>query len=631
MRRIPAGTGPVRVNLILADSTEEAVRVVADLIADTVRSSSQNGHGCVLGLPTGGTPVPVYRRLVEDHRAGRLSFAAVTAFNLDEYHPIAADAPLSFRHFMNEQLFKHIDIKPGSARIPRGDLPAAEIPEHATAYESAIAAAGGIDLMFLGIGANGHIGFNEPGSPRSSRTRLVGIADRTRRDAAQAFGGIDLVPRRGVTMGIASILGAKRVVLLATGEAKAAAVARAVEGAAGDDNPASFLQDHADALIVVDPAAAAHLDAIRRPWLVGPVEWTARRIRAAAVDAALRAGKPLLALDESDYRRVGLDELLAGYGSAEELNLTVFRELQATITGWPGGKPSANRRPGDIPREDDDIQPKTVVVFSPHPDDDVIGMGGTVARLVQHGHRVHLAVQTTGHRAVSGGDLDRYLAFMAGFATLAGGEYDALRKALENAGGKNAPDLARASRTLVRHIEAEAAAARCGVKRESVHHLELPLYDHRSTPNEEDIRRVLALLDELQPHQLYAAGDLRDPHGTHLRCLEAVIAALQRAADRPWRKNLRLWLYRGGWDEWTPGDIDRAIPLTEADQLIKRQAIIRHQTQKDQPLFPGDDTREFWQRAEDRCRRAAETFNSLGLPHYPALETFARWDGKTLP
>jgi glucosamine-6-phosphate deaminase len=612
-RLISAGSGPVRLALRLCGDADAAAWAVATRIADTIRACGEARRRCVLGLPTGRSPLPVYRLLVQWHRAGQLSFAHVTIFNLDEYHPLPRSAPQSYWTFMRQALGEHVDLAPDALNLPRGDLPEAEMAEHAAAYERAIAAAGGLDLVVLGIGGNGHIAFNEPGSPASGRTRLVRLAPGTRRAAAPDFGGEDLVPAHGVTMGIATILAAQRVLLLATGSAKAVAVAAAVEGPVDTICPASFLQTHRDAEVVCDPAAAARLVALRKPWLAGPVAWDGPRALAAAIDAAEAAKKPLLGLSAEDYQVRALGELLDSHGPADRLNLDAFRTLQGRITGWPGGKPAERRRPGDIPQPDDGIHPKTVLVFSPHPDDDVIGMGGTIARLVEHGHHVHIAYQTPGHRAVHDADLRRHLAFVAGAARILG-----------TAPGTPTAEHTACLKALVRRTEAQAGAAVVGVPAERLHFLDSPLYA-RGSIGDDDLAAHRQLLDQLRPHQIYSAGDLADPNGTHRRCLIALRAALRACAGAEWWATCSCWLYRGAWDEYELDQVDRLVPLSPGDVLRKRRAVLAHQSQRDGALFPGEDAREFWQRAEERNAGLAARLDRLGLAQYAALEAFVRW------
>lgn len=612
-RLISAGSGPVRLSLRLTNDAESAARHIATLVAHTIRTCAGQKRRCVLGLPTGKTPLPIYKLLVEWHRAGQLSFKNVTTFNLDEYHGLPRSSPQSYWAFMHQALFDHVDIEPGAINLPRGDLPEAEVAEHAAAYERAITEAGGMDLVILGIGGNGHIAFNEPGAPASSRTRLVRLAPNTRRAAAADFGGEKNVPTGGVTMGIGTILAAKRVVLLATGAGKSAAIAAAVEGHVDTTCTASYLQTHHDAEVVCDPGAAARLVAVRKPWLVGPVAWDARRTIAATIDVAETAKKPLLSLTSEDYQSRALGELLDHSGPADRLNLDCFRAFQGRITGWPGGKPVDRRRPGDIPQPDDGIFPKTVVVFSPHPDDDVIGMGGTIARLVEQGHQVHIVYQTAGHRAVHDDDLRRHLAFVNGTAEITGSARPAV----------DAQHTAKL-KALVRRTEATAGAAIVGVPKEHLHFLDSPLYG-RGSVGEDDVALHVTLLNKLRPHQVYSAGDLADPNGTHRRCLLALRSALRSCATADWWTTCSCWLYRGAWDEYELDQIDRLVPMSPSDVLRKRQAVLKHQSQRDGAMFMGEDAREFWQRAEEKNTGLAARLDRLGLAQYAALEAFVRW------
>lgn len=580
----------------------------------------------MLVLPTGSTPLGVYARLVAEHRAGRLSFAHVHTFNLDEYHGLAADHPRSYHRFMWENLFSQIDIPRHQTHLPDGTLVPEAVPAHARAYEDAIARFGGADLCLLGIGRNGHIAFNEPGSPAGSRTRLTALDGATRRDAAHDFAGESNVPRSGVTMGVASILAARRIILMACGEAKSAAVVAAIEGAPSEALPASLLQQHPATEVILDPSAAARLSAVTAPWLAEAVAWEDPVVRRAVLDLSLKARKPLLKLVESDYAAHGLLDLVAARGPVHDLNRDAFRAIQAVITGWPGGKPPARKRPGDIDRPRDAIFPKRVLVCSPHPDDDVVSMGGTLGRLADHGHDVHVAYQVAGHSAVSEGDVDRHLSFASGAAQLLGHAVDF---------SVTDPLQRRALRTLVRRTEAVAAAAVCGVPSSRLHFLELPFYDRRAGGGDplrdDDVARMAELLETLKPHQLYAAGDLADPHGTHRRCLEVLIRAIAQVRSQEWFAACECWLYRGAWEEWEPHRIDMAVPLSPDDVARKRRSILRHQSQKDGALFLGEDAREFWQRAEDRTRATAQLFDRLGLAEYEAIEAFHRWDGVSLP
>jgi len=626
----------------------DASRRVTHEIADLIRTRQAAGQRCVLGLATGSTPTGVYAELVRLHREEKLSFQNVTTFNLDEYYPMQPGELQSYRRFMREHLFDLVDIRPEQTNVPDGTVSAADVERFGKQYEEAIAKAGGIDLQLLGIGRTGHIGFNEPGSPPDSRTRLISLDRLTRMDAAGDFFGEEHVPRRAITMGVGTIMEARRVILLSFGEGKSAIVRRAVEDQVDPMVSASFLQRHANVTFVLDEASAAALNRQAAPWLRGPVKWDNINIRKAVVWLARQVNKPILLLSEEDYNEHGLRDLLATQrengtirqahgGPSYQINLDVFRELQATITGWPGGKPASSRRPGDIVRPRDAIFPKRIVVFSPHPDDDVISMGGTVARLADHGHEVHVAYQTSGNIAVFDHDVVRYIDFARGFAAAIGLEssqvktFDtqAKRFLAEKRPGQIDPPSIQAIKTLIRRGEATAASHQCGIPAVRLHFMDLPFYEtgavKKKPLGEEDIRLTLALLQNLKPQQIYAAGDLSDPHGTHRVCLAAVMAAARRLKEEAWFATCEIWLYRGAWQEWEPERIEMAVPLSPEEVRRKREAIFRHQSQKDRAMFPGADEREFWERAEARNRATADLYDSLGLSHYAAIEGFVRW------
>ncbi len=479
------------------------------------------------------------------------------------------------------------------------------------------------------------MGFNEPGSDRDSTTRLITLDRITRLDAASDFFGVEHVPPNAITMGVGTIMAARRVFLLAFGEHKAAIIARAVEGPIHAEVAASYLQQHPNACIMVDEAAGADLTRLRCPWTLGPVAWDTRLENKAVIWLAGQVGKAILKLTNEDYNLHGLQELLANRGGAYAINLEVFRRLQRTITGWPGGKPKSAKQPGDIDRPADAIFPKRCVIFSPHPDDDVISMGGTLIRLAQQGHEVHIAYQTSGNIAVFDHDVLRQADFAAECAGVFGFDAQkaqAVRTAIHHSllskppGAIDSPEVQQI-KAMIRRGEARAGARVCGVPADRLHFLDLPFYQTglvRKNPlGEEDVNIVVALLEQLQPHQIYAAGDLSDPHGTHRVCLAAIFAALERLKGAAWLKSCQVWLYRGAWQEWEPERIDMAVPLSPDERMLKRQAIFRHQSQKDSALFPGTDTREFWQRAEDRNRATAELYDKLGLAEYDAIEAFA--------
>ncbi|MEM8946307.1 MAG: glucosamine-6-phosphate deaminase [Planctomycetota bacterium] len=618
---------------------QEASVYVAHQIAALVRERADANLNCVLGLATGSTPVSVYDELVRLHREEGLSFANVVTFNLDEYFPMEPTALQSYVRFMREHLFDHLDIDLNNTHGPDGTLASADVAQFCRDYEERITAAGGIDVQLLGIGRTGHIGFNEPGSSRESRTRMITLDRVTRRDAASDFFGEENVPRRAITMGVGTILEAKHIYLLAFGEGKAPVIAQAVEGETSTAVAASFLQYHADAKVVLDEAAAEQLTRRRCAWSVEDVTWNDSLIHKAVIWLATELHKPILKLTEEDYNEEGLQDLLAAHGPAYEINLSVFRHLQSTIIGWPAGKPAHARRPGDRPQRHDDIFPKRTLVFSPHPDDDVISMGGTLSRLVEQGHEVHVAYQTSGNIAVFDDDAARFAAFVGEFARtfsidsqrIFWLEEEILTTLSHKQPGQVDSEEVQTIKGLIRRGEARAGARICGVPDSHLHFLDLPFYETgrvRKKPlGEDDLAITIALLNEVRPHQIYVAGDLSDPHGTHRTCLQAVLQSCDRLAGQDWYASTEVWLYRGAWQEWAPHQIEMAVPISPRELLQKRNAIFKHESQKDRALFPGHDLREFWQRAEDRNRNTADLYNRLGLAEYEAIEGFVRWKG----
>jgi glucosamine-6-phosphate deaminase len=635
----PAGGAHVSVY----DSSDAGSAAVARQIAELVCSKRAAGQRAVLGLATGSTPIGVYDELVRLHRDEGLSLRNVVTFNLDEYWPIRPDALQSYRRFMAEHLFDHVDLEPGDVHIPDGSLRREAVPAFCEAYERRIREAGGIDLQLLGIGRTGHIGFNEPGSPRDSRTRLITLDKVTRMDAASDFFGEWNVPRRAITMGVGTILEARRIVLLAFGESKAGIIRRALEGEIGSAVAASFLQERDGVEVVLDAAAAGELIPICTPWLLGPLAerglaWDEALTRRAVIWLSQRVSKPILKLVEEDYNEHGLQDLIATRGAAYDINIEVFKRMQNTITGWPGGKPGRSRSDGGA-----ETFPKRVLVFSPHPDDDVISMGGTLIRLCEQGHDVHVAYQTSGSLAVFDDEAVRHADFVSEFCAAFGPPGSAEVRRIDAAlrsfvrdkqpGEIDSPELQRI-KALIRRSEARAAARYSGVRSDNIHFLDMPFYETgrvRKRPlGDADLRMILELLVRIRPQQVYAAGDLSDPHGTHRVCLRAITTALERlsgdASAADWLREMQVWLYRGAWQEWAAHEIDMAVPLSPDEVERKRLAIFKHQSQKDRALFPGPwDTREFWQRAEQRNRQTAEVYDRLGLPEYQAIEAFVRW------
>ena len=618
---------------IFSDS-DSASKSVAKEIADLIRKNNQTSKPTILGLATGSSPKKVYQELIRIHREESLTFKDVITFNLDEYHPMEPDSIQSYVRFMKEQLFDHIDIPVTNYHLPDGTLSLEKIPEFCRDYEAKIERLGGFDYYLLGIGRNGHIGFNEPGSTINSKTRLMTLDIATKIDASPDFGGLQKVPKKAITLGIDSIMKSKKIVLLAWGEHKADSVAKAVEGTVTSDIPASYLQLHPNASFILDETAASMLTRIKTPWVVDSVKWDRNMIKKAVTHLSLTLQKPVLKLTSKDYNEQGLSELLSLYGQAYEINIEVFNYLQHTITGWPGGKPNAD----DTHRPERAFPAKKkVLIFSPHPDDDIISMGGTFQRLHDQGHEVHVAYQTTGNIAVADDEALRFAEFVVDFNekfespnAKANRIYKEAIKFLRNKPDSEIDITAvREIKGLIRKGEAKNTCRFVGIKKEHAHFLELPFYETgtiRKKPiGEKDIQIVMDLIEEIQPHQIYAAGDLADPHGTHKVCLDAIMEAVTRLKHREYMKNCWVWLYKGAWAEWDIDQIEMAVPMSPDQVFKKRMGIFKHQSQKDGVVFQGDDSREFWQRAEERNRATASIYNALGLAEYEAMEAFVRW------
>jgi glucosamine-6-phosphate deaminase len=611
----------------------EASRHVAHSIALAIRQRQQEGERIVLGLATGSTPIKVYDELVRLHREEGLSFHNVVTFNLDEYFPMPKESEQSYWRFMHEYLFSHVDIPPDQINIPDGTLAIEDVAAYCEAYEKKIDMLGGIDIQLLGIGRTGHIGFNEPGSWDTSITRMVRMDGLTRRDAIKDFGSEEAVPYRAITMGVGSILKARKVYLLAFGMHKASIVREAIEGNMSTTVPATFLQKHPNVRVVLDQTAAQDLTRFRAPWLVGICHWTEDLICKAVVWLSQQTNKPILKLTDEDYNEHSLSDLIMEYASAYDINIKVFNRLQHTITGWPGGKPNA-----DDTHRPERAKPaqKRIILFSPHPDDDVISMGGTFIRLVDQKHEVHVAYQTSGNIAVHDHDALRYAEFNVEFLQRTNGHADQLEKYQRvlhdlqtKQPGSPDTDEVRLIKGLIRRGEARAGARVSGLTDDHIHFLDMPFYETgrtRKMPlSEADIQIIMDLIEKVKPHQVYAAGDLADPHGTHRVCLDAIFEAFRRLSDRPWMKDCWLWMYRGAWHEWAIHEIEMAVPISPQELKRKRQAIFMHQSQKDRPPYPGEDSREFWQRAEDRNHETAQLYRALGLAEYEAMEAFVRW------
>ncbi len=615
--------------------SQKGSQYVAGEIAALIRKKQANKENCILGMATGSTPIHLYKELVRMHREEGLSFKNVITFNLDEYYPIDKDAFQSYWSFMHRHLFNHIDINPDNIHLPSGNWPKDEIKKYCAAYEEALEKTGGIDLQILGIGLNGHIGFNEPGSSIYSKTRLVNLDNTTRIANTYEFANISKVPRLAVTMGISTILKAKRILLMGWGQ-KAPVVAKSVEGGVTEQIPASILQQHQDCTFVLDEPAAAELTRIKSPWLTGDCAWTPQMIKRAVIYMALKVNKSILSLTANDYLENGLSDLLVEKGDAYEINLQVFYMLRDSLTGWPGGKPNAVI-PGHPERSAP--HPKRCVIFSPHPDDDIISMGGTFMRLHDQGHEVHVAYQTSGNIAVTDEFVTRFIDFAVGFEDMFGIDNQKSQEILTAARNyisskqKNQHDTAeiRSIKGLIRRCEAKATCRYVGLTDDRAHFMDLPFYEtgaiEKNPMGEEDVLITMALLQKLKPHQIYCAGDLADPHGTHKVCLEVVFESLRRlkAAGEPWIKDCWVWLYKGAWQEWDISEIEMAIPMSPDQVMKKRFGIFIHQSQKDMVPFQGSDSREFWQRAEDRNANTANLYAALGMTKYAAMEAFVRW------
>ncbi len=615
-----------KIHNVVYDDSNKASAIVATEIAKLIKEKQKNNEKCVLGLATGSSPIKVYEELVRLHKEEGLSFKNVITFNLDEYYPMNKQNAQSYHYFMYEHLFNHIDILPENIHIPKGDLGKDEILDFCIDYEEKIKEAGGIDFQILGIGRTGHIGFNEPGSHKNSRTRQITLDHLTRTDAAESFFGLENVPRKAITMGVKTVLSAKRIVLLAWGSNKAGIIKEAVEGKISSEIPSTYLQEHSNTTFVLDFGAASELTRIKTPWLVESCEWTPKLVRKAVVWLCGKTGKSILKLTDKDYNTYGMEGLIAQEGSSYTLNIKMFNHLQHTITGWPGGKPNSDesKRP-----ERAEPAKKRVIIFSPHPDDDVISMGGTFDRLVSQGHEVHIAYQTSGNIAVSNHEALKF----AEVAKTLDPKNPLYQKMIDSVKDNveytpNSIEV-RKLKGIIRQKESLGATRYFNVPDERVHFLNLPFYEtgkiKKDPISDVDIEIIMDLIKEVKPHQIYAAGDLADPHGTHRVCLDGIFEALERLKKEPYMKDCWVWLYRGAWHEWDIDEIEMAVPMSPDQVLRKRRAIFYHQSQKDGVMFQGNDAREFWVRAEDRNKETAEKYHKLGLADYAAIEAFRRY------
>ena len=609
----------MRIPTLVFPTSIQASHHVALMIESLIRQNNSANRPTVLGLATGSTPVGLYRELIRLHKEENLDFSRVVTFILDEYYHMPPDDIHSYHRWMNETFFNHVNIKRENVHIPDGTIKIEDAEDYCANYEQDIRRAGGIDLQILGIGRTGHVGFNEPGSTRHSRTRMVTLDPVTRRDAASGFFGEENVPHQAITMGVGTIMEARKIVIMAFGEHKAPIVQRAVEGDMTDAIAASFLQKHPDTTFLLDQAAAGELTPMRRPWVTGTVHWTPELIRRAVTWLSLKLNKPLLKLSDDDFREHELYQLLREYGPAERLGKEVFDIMMGTICHHPGGQ-----------------EPSSALIFSPHPDDDVISMGGTLIRLVEQNHDVHVAYMTSGNIAVFDHDAWRFTDFVVEFNQMF--EIDKVsteevKTRVQNFLRKKSPgeadsvDLLKI-KGLIRETEARAAALACGIPPEKLEFMDLRFYRTgtiaKAPIHSQDIQDIISLLQRIKPAQIYVAGEMSDPHGTHQVCANAIFQAVREVRSQG--QNFEVWLYRGAWEEWAPHEVERVVPISPEDLERKKQSIFRHQSQKDRAMFPGGtDRREFWQRAEDRNKETARVYDTLGLPEFYALEGFVQW------
>ncbi len=621
---------------IFANETEGA-KHIANSIANIIRSKQEEGKFCVLGLGTGLSLTPIFDELISQYKAKKLSFHNVVIFNAYEYFPLTAKSQNSSISQLRSRFLDHVDIDQHNIFTLDGSIAQEEVQSHCRLYEERIHTFGGIDIMLIGIGRSGNIASNLPGSTVTSTSRIILVDNVSRQEMTLSFGTNEPVPPCSITMGITTILQAKKIFLAAWSEEKADIIQQAIEGPITDTVPASFLQTHNNVEVVIDLSAASRLTRIVHPWLVKSCQWTDKLVRSALVWLCQLTKKPILKLTNKDYNDHGLTELLALYGSAYNANIKIFNDLQHTITGWPGGKPDADDtyRP-----ERAKPFPKRVIVFSPHPDDDVISMGGTLRRLVQQGHDLHVAYETSGNIAVGDEEVTRFMHFINGFNQLFGESKDEVikkkyREIKKFLAQKKESDMdtldVRTIKGLIRRGEARTACTFNGVPLDHVHFLDLPFYEsgkiEKLPMSIKDVEIVRQLLQQVKPHQIYIAGDLADPHGTHKKCTDAVLAALdlEKQDGAEWLKDCRVWMYRGAWAEWEIENIEMCVPMSPEELRAKRNSILKHQSQMESAPFLGNDERLFWQRSEDRNHATAALYDSLGLACYEAMEAFVEY------
>ena len=611
---------------IYPDSTA-ASDVIADLVIDAIHEHEQNvsGRPFKLGLTTGASPVSLYKWLTRRYQEGKVSFKNVEVFSIDEYYPLKDRRATGRNRRLFNELLDHVDVPAEQIHIPDATVPQEQVSEYCAEYERQIR---GLDLLIMGVGERGQVAFNEAGATEKSRTRTVRLSYQSRKRQARNFGGdVKVTPENAITIGIDTMMSAKRIILMSWGEEKAEAVKAVAEGSVNPAFAASFLQKHDNISYYVDETSGSLLTRVVAPWLVGPCEWTPKFIRKAVVWLCQTVHKPILKLTMQDYLENSLGELLDQFGPFDKINIDVFNDLQHTISGWPGGKPNADDATRPVKSKP---FPKTVLIFSPHPDDDVISMGGTFIRLVQQGHNVHVAYETSGNVAVHDDVVLQHMdaAYQLGFA-----DKFAEAKALveSKVPGMPEPRALLEMKGAIRRSEARSAVRSFGLNDDTnAHFLNLPFYESggikKNPRTQADVDIIKDLLKKLKPDQIYMAGDLADPHGTHRVCTEAALEAVEqlKAEGEDWLNQTNIWLYRGAWMEWELGRVDMAVPLSPDELIMKRHPIFRHLSQKDIVPFPGDDPREFWQRAEERTQNTARLYDELGMAEYQAIEVFLK-------
>ena len=618
-------------------SMAEGASHVADKIEAGIKAAQQEGKFYVMALGAGSSLYSVYDELVRRYNEKTLSFRNVIVFNAYEYYPLQKDSSLRTINQLKDRFLNHVDVTEQNIFTLDGFVAQDAVQDSCRLYEQRIKTFGGLDVALIGIGRSGNIAANEPGSGIQSMTRIILIGNTSREEMENSEQTKETIPPCSLTMGIATLLSAKSIYLTAWGEEKAEIMQKVVENSITDTLPASFLQTHPNAHVVIDLGAAHHLTRIEHPWLVTSCQWSDKLVRSALVWLCQKLGKPILKLTNKDYNENGLSELLALYGSAYNANIKIFNDLQHTITGWPGGKPNAD----DTYRPERATPfPKKVIVFSPHPDDDVISMGGTIRRLVQQKHEVHVAYETSGNIAVGDEEVTRFMHFINGFNQIFADSKDSViskkyQEIKEFFAHKKESDFDTRDiltiKGLIRRGEARTACTFNEIPLNRVHFLDLPFYEsgkiEKLPMTEKDVEIVRALLQEVKPHQIYVAGDLADPHGTHKKCTDAVLAAIdeEKKAGAEWLKDCRIWMYRGAWAEWEIENIEMCVPLSPEELRAKRNSILKHQSQMESAPFLGNDERLFWQRAEDRNRGTAQLYDELGLACYEAMEAFVEY------